>query len=58
MVLAGMDAKIDRQYITDKMSVKHQAAGLKQINTATNNTYLFKYLWDKEQIKGLGDNHF
>ena len=43
MVLAGMDAKIDRQYITDKMSVKNQAAGLNQINTATNNTYVTDY---------------
>ena len=43
MVLAGMDAKIDRQYITDKMSVKHKSEGLKQINTATNNTYVTDY---------------
>ena len=43
MVLAGMDAKIDRQYVKDKMSVKNQAAGLKQINTATNNTYVTDY---------------
>ena len=43
MVLAGMDAKIDRQYVKDKMSVKNQASGLKQINTATNNTYVTDY---------------
>lgn len=43
MVLAGMDAKIDRQYVKDKMSVKNQAAELKQLNTATNNTYVTDY---------------
>jgi len=42
-VLAGMDAEIDRKYITDKMSVKNQVKEMHELNTATNNNYVTDY---------------